>query len=141
MVEQHFVAHVCNSRRPRAVAKHRDHRVARNEMDEREGQRRNPQRDRDQRDEAADQVVNHLRPLLRSGASDPPASERKLPLGYGVNPRTSRFITTTLSIHQSETYGRLSAAIFCTCAYILRRAAGSSVISPCSSRRSIAGFE
>ena len=115
-VESKSVAHSRDVRGHRGVAKHRDHRVAGHEMDEREGQRRDAQRDRNERDEAAEEVANHLRALPASGVIDTVASERKLPLGNGMKPLTRRFITTTLSIHHNETYGRSAAAIFCTCA-------------------------
>ena len=97
------MAQAGNIGRPRGVAKHRDHRVAGHQMDECEGQRRNAERDRHQRDQAADEVADHRGALCDAGTSDTLASERKLPLGNGVKPLTRRFITTTLSIHQSET--------------------------------------
>ena len=63
------VAQAFDIRGPRGVAEHRDHRVAGHEMDEREGQRRDAQRYRNERDEAADEVANHLRSLPASRVS------------------------------------------------------------------------
>ena len=101
-IEPQLMTQAGNIGGPRGVAQHRGHWVARHQMDEREGQRGDAERDRNECGEAADEIASH-RAVLGAGASDTLASERRLPLGNGVKPFTRRFITTTLSIHQSDT--------------------------------------
>src|SRR5581483_27304 len=108
-VEPQLVAHARDIRRRGCLAKHRHYGVAGHEMYQRKGQRRDAQRHRNQREQAADEIGHRLRGS-DAGTRVTASSERRLPLGYGLKPLTRRLRTTTLSTHQSETYGRSSAA-------------------------------
>src|ERR1700683_501012 len=86
------------------VAEHRNDRIAGHEVNQREGDGRNAERNRNQREQAASQVRDHF-----AGSRITSASESRLPFGYGLKPATVSFSTTTLSCPHSDTYGRSSA--------------------------------
>src|SRR5271156_3342733 len=111
------MAHPDNVGRRGGLAEHRSHRIARHQVDDREGQGRDAKCDRHEREESPERIANHCDGSPPSElTSVRVASERKLPLGSASKPTSRRFITATLSTHHSDTYGRSSAASCCTCA-------------------------
>src|SRR5262249_7141406 len=96
-------------------AEHRNDRVARHQVNHRKGEGHDTDRDWYHRGEAAQKKPRHRGASGAKGATRVTrASERRLPLGYGSKPATSRFSTVTFCSHHRETYGRSSAARPCT---------------------------
>ncbi len=93
------MAHPCDIGGRRRIAEHRDDRIAGHQMNQREGQRRDAERDRNQREQAANQVARSLRGLRAAGRASVTVRERAQ-AAVGIRRETAddrRFITTTLS--------------------------------------------
>src|SRR5580704_17026563 len=120
-VEAELTAHSDDVGGRGSLAEHRDHWIAGYQVNDRECQRRDTNRDRYQREQPPHEMFDHF--TIATGCPPPPgtasfnvASERRLPFGYASKPTSRRFITATLSTHHSDTYGTSSAASCCTCA-------------------------
>ena len=58
-IEAELMAHTDNVGGRGGLTEHRNHRIARHEMDDREGQRHDTERDGNEREQAPDEIVDH----------------------------------------------------------------------------------